>query len=237
MQTIYGVAASGDIVQITGVDAQAVAHSDALTRLQTALGVAQGGSGAWTKISSGTISSPVAYFDVALPSGYSLFSIKIQDLQFSASDFIAAAFSFDNGATFLNDVVNFDSYSAGLYFGDDTQDGNLVGGGSIGDATLFNFGDPVGSNDAIPPMVDIAIKPGSASSLAGLYGFLSVPRTSSTRRAVMLENYVNPDATVTPTPARATTIRWLPYGNGDVAPPTGGHTVTSGSWTLLGLSE
>jgi hypothetical protein len=65
-------------------------------------------------ITSGSISSPVSYFDVALPSGYVLYTLELIDFLFTGSNTqptVTCIFSPDDGANWYNNTDDFNSYS------------------------------------------------------------------------------------------------------------------------------
>src|SRR6185437_8976210 len=62
-------------------------------------------------LASGTITSPVAYLDLALPTGYSSFRMELTEFTVYSDPILAAAISLDNGSTFLCNPFNSDTYS------------------------------------------------------------------------------------------------------------------------------
>jgi hypothetical protein len=65
-------------------------------------------------ISSGAISSPASYFDLELPTGYTLFTLELVDFLFSGSNSqptLTCIFSPDGGSNWYNNTDDFNSYS------------------------------------------------------------------------------------------------------------------------------
>src|SRR6266404_3198838 len=79
-------------------------------------------------ISSVSISSPVEYVDITLPSGYTYFVLNATTITLvdgsvaPITDSLIGCFSFDGGVTFVADSINNDSYlvagsvPAGLFY-------------------------------------------------------------------------------------------------------------------------
>lgn len=61
-------------------------------------------------ISSVSVTAPVEYLDVALPSGYSEFMLRVRGLRVSDSDMLAALVSITSGVSFYSDNLNNDTY-------------------------------------------------------------------------------------------------------------------------------
>lgn len=189
---------------------------------------------------TGDVIPDAAYIDIELPANFSEFELRLTGFTFNDTDFLAAAFSFDGGVTWLNDTTNFDSYaSAGANFNEralSTTPANNLGNLGAVDGTMGIFGD---FEPTQPIAIDAVCRvvPGDVSRLPVL---ITEHSTGFSLGAVQVEAikgiaYPNPYATVAPTRGRATTLRLLPYGNGDVAPPTSTHVLATGRYTLWGI--
>lgn len=167
--------------------------------------VGGGGSGA---ISSGSITAQ-QYFDITIPSTGDGFRLLLSGVDQSVAKHVCGAFSYSG--TFVNDLINGDSYVAGFELLDFS--GANVSGGDI----LF---------DGI-----YILLPGSGvgKDTARVMGIIKGQGLSG-----MVRDQVRPNATVPPPASRPTALRILPYGNGDANPPTSGVTITAG-WKLLPL--
>ena len=191
-------------------------------------------------LAAGSITTPVEVFDPTLPVNFSAFQLRLYEFFIDNRDILSAAFSYDGGTTFIADADNFDTY-------------NIAYSGVNGDGTsnIFNVADSLcysafqGSNNSISPpathspaAVVFEIFPGSDISLTTA---MNINCGSANNLAVnywtvvTVANRLNPDATVVPIPARATTIRVQPYGNGDANPPTSGSVFQHGTYFLWGV--
>lgn len=182
-----------------------------------------GDSSGLALIDSGTISSPAAWIGfpeagILLPVGYQQFILFYQGIVFSASNFLAAAFSLDDGATFVCDALNFDSYSTN----------------SAGSASLDSLMGDVNEGSAGAYCGSWLIDPGSSSIFASISGDINANEVAG-NKYIILRSMINPAATIPATAARATTLRIVPDGNGDCDPPTSGINVIAGSWSLYGV--
>ncbi len=171
----------------------------------------------------GSITSPVLFFDVDLPDGYSRFQFWLSGATLTASagptvgDSLAAAL-YQSGA-FVNDPILLNSYV------------NITAGGVF--APLI---------DITPLLTDVAHTPGfRAGSLVDIYpGALD-------DQALVIVNYawggspggplfLGQDIWTTtvfgPPNPPATKMRVTPLGNGDINPPTSGETINTGNWRL-----
>lgn len=208
-----------------------------------AVGSGGGGSG-MVLISSGSITTPISYFDVELTTGYDYYEIQLHKILLQGSNnsaVLAMALSSDGGATFWNDAAHFDTYSA-AYF--DAQynpnatlqafqhylafDASVYGGVGNFDNGSFTFGrvgvNPgTGSESPIIYLMDYFTWV-EAMTVGEVYGSFD----SGTW-------WLNPSATVPPAYAKANLIRFSPYGNGDFAPPTSGDQIYGGKWFLFGI--
>lgn len=181
-------------------------------------------------IASGSIISPVEFFDITLPDTYSVFDLVLSGFHFDSLQSLSLAMSFDGGTTFLNDAVNFDSYQSNGYY---AQAG--MGGSNSNPDSLCDINGSQSTTDLFSGFARVTIVPGSPIDFAYC---ISLGFSVNTADALLAQyNFiVNPLATVTPTPARTNLVRLLPYGNGDCDPPTSGAVITSGSWTLYGVA-
>lgn len=179
-------------------------------------------------IDSGTISSPVEYLDIDLPSGYSFWQLYL--VHWVLDDSPAGAFSTDGGETFLNDTDNFDTYRTrnGIFGVTNT----LLN--STSEDALFAFGDNV-QNAGGSVNVVLTIYPGSAALFPSVMeDNCSSEGGAASQRGVVLHE-LKTNATVPPVAARINHLRISPYGNGDIDPPTGGGTIDAGSYFLYGV--
>lgn len=197
-------------------------------------GVTPGGSPASSlvKLASGAITTPVAYFDLALPSGYSAYQLLFGELMLTGgvTGNLAYAFSANGGTTFYNDTTNGDSYVTGGV----AEQRPYPTSGIADDAWMYS--------DVLGYLCDylyatsgaIWIIPGKSSTYTigtavSLGGAHTVVET-------VMSALNSIDATVPITSGSVNLMRVLPYGNGDCNPPTSGQTFASGSYTLLGVS-
>lgn len=190
-------------------------------------------------LASGTITTPVEYFDLTLPLGFVSYELRLFGIDMSAVDNVAGAFSTDGGVSFFNDPTNFDTYAyAG--FGED-------GGKNSGTGDFSKWGevfpDAVVSFDLSLGLttthysVAANILPGSASRSLSVF-IEALSRISSINSGMSINVVVidlNLNATQSPTFARANLLRVQPYGNGDCNPPTSGETIIAGSNFLWGI--
>jgi hypothetical protein len=171
------------------------------------------------KISSGSISSPVESFDVTLPSGYKRFIFEMHSVSMDPADTLAVMFSYDSGVSFLGDDTNFDTYAY--------SDGIAPSGNS----TLVLASSAQESADVLA-RVSIDIVPGSASELTNIFAIAGTFNSGPQARRIF--GFLDPAATVTPTKARATTMKVFPSGN-DNNPPDSGNEILAAEWTLYGI--
>jgi hypothetical protein len=183
-------------------------------------------------VAGGQITSPTAFIDFALPDVYGVgaYHLELINIEFSSTDIWSAAFSFDGGATFINDTEHWDSY-AGVYMQRDyvspspsvtwntTYDGVIaMGTGSKSRSSLYvnmNAGTALDS-----PRLFYRVLPTLGEDGAGPPYYVEG------------EAYLKLDATTPPTLARATHMRIAPYGNGDLNSPTSSTVMTSGTYVL-----
>ncbi len=184
------------------------------------------------KIACGTIPGPLAYFALALPAGYAAFRLEIDNWRPSVRDGFAMAVSYNGGASFVNDHTNFDSY---LTRGVQTATDGSVPIQNFEDA----FIDPCGYQDPAAPIgtnIALDFTPGDGANYPA---FLSSASGQDVGPVLQwwfaATTTLYPNATVLPSFGRINLIRIAPYGNGDVNPPTSGHTFTIGEYTLRGI--
>jgi hypothetical protein len=166
------------------------------------------------------------YYDMAIPAEGDFLDVELLNLRFSADqNTLAYAVSTDSKATWIHDPINLDCYWLIR-----TKNNGAAG------TTNLASGDTLGINVGVqylagPALFGITaafrIYPGSPDYLFQMQGRLMIDDWNASKPIIYepLFTYVNPYATVTPTPARATHIRWRPYGNADVD-PTSGVTMT-----------
>lgn len=193
---------------------------------------AGGDSSGLVLIDSGTITVPVAFFDVTLPSGYDHFVLRMSSFTLNVSvDNVSAALSSDGGDTFYCDPVNYDTYGVSYLAQQSPAPTTARGQYSAGDDSLIDWrmaSDAVFDNTSI-------IWPGDATTtfrMRSIYHSLSADILNMAIYDWL--SFFNIGATNPPTLARANLIRILPYGNGDCDPPTSGHTITAGTYYLWG---
>ena len=193
----------------------------------------EGGSGI-TKIASGTVSSPVEYFDIALPAGYFSFLLVLNEY-ICADGTNSWAFSLDGGVSFVcaTDayIIAITSFRTSGAADTETQFGYK--------SALPSLVDDVGPEGVLGDFgfsVEAVITPGSAST----YPVVRADSLYQYSAGVDLQNVrsrftLNPAAEPAVAKARMTHIRLLPFGNGDM-PPTSADTMTVGSYVLYGHS-
>lgn len=189
--------------------------------------IAPANVGGLVLIDSGTITDPVEFLDITLPSGYFVFQLVISGLLLP-NDTPCFAFSTNAGVNFVNGD---DSYL--------TNELDILNNASVSnflDFSLGVFGLDSQSNETAGALITSWIDPGSASLSFRVKYHASKWYAPNSN---LIENIgsciFNPAATVPITLARANLIRLLPQGNGDCDPPTSGETITAGSWTLFGI--
>lgn len=171
-------------------------------------------------VQNGTITSPVEFFDVTLPSGFSRFNFFFSGMTLTApdpGDNIAAVLM--TGGRFNNDIINNDSY--------------------------FQF--PAGSTSPVitltPPQTNASldfravglfdIYPGDANNwpILTITYALAESKTNVLVQGLLFWT-LHPEAVVTPFRGPATVLRVFPKGNSDCNPPTSGETINTGDWRL-----
>jgi hypothetical protein len=172
-------------------------------------------------ISTTTISSPVNYVDITLPSGYSAFRLIIVGLVGSEA-YPFAAFSQDGGGTFLED---FD----GSYVSHTLS--RIVLATSFATAVEDSGAiDVAQSETGMPNCCDILIDPGSASRLAHLQIVASGTSVNITTPSPGLSVL---GVTCRINTARVNAIRFVSGENPGA--PTPANTFSSGTFTLYGV--
>lgn len=218
-----------------GID---IAAMDAATKLAFAQAVGS------VKLSSRVISSPVDSVDIALPTGYDSFELRIRDMRFTnpSSEELCGAWSLDGGTTFVCDIDNADTYlPAALQMG---------GGGtttfpaspslapSFADADSLFFMTPV-PHDDVPGIINLLIEPGSASAFPVIQHTCAMATVASWLNSPVYMagvSGINPDATVPAMKGRANVLRLAAYGNGDFNDYETSVQIVSGSFTLVGCA-
>jgi hypothetical protein len=196
------------------------------------------------KLASGAITDPVEFVDVQLPGGYFIFTLYFSGFRFDVlDDYVALGFSYDGGETFLCDTENFDTYVYSLLAFFDNQDTLLTRAAlNISDTLIEPFhlyAGGFGPGAGPQGMFYLTFTPGSSSDLTmgemRGYSFPDVGMVGGDAMQTLSLVGLNPFATIPPTPARATTMRILPDGNGDINPPTSGNRIIAGTYTLFGV--
>ncbi len=172
----------------------------------------------------GSITSPVLFFDVMVPSGYSRFQLYFKGMTLTApnpGDTIAAAIQTVPGG-FICDNINNDSY----------YDMNTATLASL--ITLTPVQTDVGGSQNFGAVALVDIYPGDLNN----WPFVSVVYSWGAASAAIptilssITWTVDPAATIPPVLGPVTMIRVLPHGNGDINPPTSGETINTGDWRL-----
>jgi len=192
---------------------------------EAALKAALGNLVGMALIDSGTISSPVEYLDLDLPSGYELFILRFINVMFDTADIMAFGFSADAGATFFENAAAYKHeliHATGNTAMDNVPYSDVIG--SLQSANLTITNPELNAAD-----FEIVIRPGSASRSATL--FSRCRYNSSATEASLVEASV----VMTQESARVNLIRFFPYGDGVADPPTSEETITSGSYFLYGV--
>lgn len=193
-------------------------------------------------LDSGTITSPVEFIDLTLPSGYVSFKIVGNNFVAPYNSTIAGAVSIDGGSTFFCDGTNFDTYGAirSASWIDDSNAYNSSFNGDKGRDSLMYLTDTQGTaGDGADFYVDFA--PGSVSKgfRAGITGYdVALDASAGLQIAIKWNNlqFLNPAPIAgAPTLGRVNVFRFMPYGTGD-CPPTSGNTINAGSYFLFGLA-
>ena len=170
------------------------------------------------KLASGTITDPVEFLDLALPIGYTAFSLSLEDIQFSiTAENIALAFSVDDGDTFPADTTNYDTYI--------TRFTNFPAASDSYDSTTYSTTDWF-SNSSVANRLSASIWPGNNATVPSYFFWSSSGDSFGNPQITTGICILNPQATVPPVISRANVLRLLPHGNGDTDPPTSGKTMT-----------
>jgi hypothetical protein len=173
---------------------------------------------------------------MALPADYAAFTLDIYDLTWAAgADKLSACLSFDGGSTFLGDNSHGDSYvSSELRADVAIVDGTAAAAASTTVDTLMFLTLAAGG----PITARCVIIPGTASTFARVLARVSMVLNDEDNLYIA-DVVTSPfkSASVVPTRARATNLRFGPYGDGDLATaPTGtAMRVAAGSYVLSGV--
>lgn len=188
-------------------------------------GIGGGGSNSGLAlISNGTITTPVSLLDITLPADYlGPFYLELSKFVLDTSDNLCGVWGRTDGEviTFYADPDNSDTY------------GEATGiAPAIFNLKLFFFGDfLVGTVDC-----SAVLNPGSGSDTPRIrIHATNIAADFSAVHDQISTSFLNPNATIPPEAGRVNLIRILPYGFGDVDPPTSGEMITAGSWALLGV--
>ncbi len=172
----------------------------------------------------GSITSPVLFFDVMVPSGYTRFQLYFKGMTLTApnpGDNIAAAIQTVPGG-FICDNLNNDSY----------YDMNTATLAPLITITTPQTAVTAAQNFGAVALIDIY--PGDLNN----WPFVSVVYSWAAAAAaipVVLSSItwtIDPSATIPPVLGPDTMVRVLPLGVGDCNPPTSGHTINTGDWRL-----
>ncbi|HXE51259.1 MAG TPA: hypothetical protein VN663_22970 [Ramlibacter sp.] len=199
-----------------------------------------GGSPGIVKISTVTITTPASYIDFPLSARYSYFKLEWHGLFLDAEDYPIMAFSQNGGVSFVNDLVNHDSYFGGLVAKtikpstSAVADGDYTANQSVIDPLPYQ-----GVQSAVKHGMtgELTIVPGTATDLAKVSGpirsFDLDGASVFTVTSGEISGGFNPNATVAPSFTPITTLRFLPSGTYNVNAPVGG-TIVAGVFTLYG---
>lgn len=185
-------------------------------------------------IESGTISTPVDYLDIDLPSGYAFFKLLLVAIELDSRDILAAAVSLDGGDTFKSDQIEGGTYTVHSL---QAEAGDTVSNDAHAD-TLFYLGSSSQTDTEYRPgNYESAIDPGAPNRTFNVMTRAAYDKETSNVSILSSDvtGFFNPAATNPVTPARITTMRVVPYGNGDINPPTSGEQFISGSYFLYGV--
>lgn len=190
-----------------------------------------------TPLASGTITVPIAYLDLALPSGFIAYELLLTGILTSDLDFLAAAFSQDGGATFVcNPVSGFDNNYVSL-----TIQTNSVTGVTTSNSELYQSLLQLGPRLGGVPIALTGkgiITPGS-STLYPTLRFDAMMQSGNSGNGsfdMTTSGSTFYYAATNPAPALPVNVmRLLPFGSGDCDPPTSGETIDGGSYALFGV--
>lgn len=174
-------------------------------------------------VDGGSVGSSL-WFDVVIPPTGAAFRFRAFGIDAGA---FCAAFSYDDGDTFVADAEEYDSY---LYaFSSITFSSPTVAVRAQADSLVVFSQQSPGSG--LSNYVEFVLLPGTDTLLTQLIQITSTMGVGT--RTEYGSASLNPDAAVPPVPARATTIRFTPYGgNGDANPPGSGEHIIVSQWTL-----
>lgn len=187
-----------------------------------ALSAAMGNLVGWTHISAHQVTTDEGSVTIELPDGYDMFQLVARVIRDTGGS-VCFAFSFDDGATFVCDTDNLNSYRSG-YVG-------FQGGTTVADQFEDSVGylNPIAAASDTPCGLDAMIYPGEAGSS-------TVIRCDSTGDIQDHSQVMGCSGAIRcNTVGRPTHIRLTPeYGNGDIDPPTATSKFTSGVFHLFG---
>jgi hypothetical protein len=224
--------AGHDDAAVTGLYQRNIVVRDGGSVLRAPYGLSDlsaggGGSSGLVLISSGTITVPEEYVDIALPSGYAL-TIDVDGLLIPGGSSLAGSWSFDGGTTFIGGPQA-SPYETGAYQWNNNTFGFFASNVEV--SLLLRLSDYMGCFYG-----QIRLKLGGDLGTAGPgASFLGTVETSADSMWQACGSQLDaPIYNADFAPARPTHFRLQPYGNGDCDPPTSGATINAGSWTLLG---
>jgi hypothetical protein len=173
-------------------------------------------------ISTTTISSPVNYVDIDLPSGYSAYKLFGSHVRWTGdvANFMAA-FSSDGGTTWIETYnTDWDSYKISLSFRSGAAFSSLTTPSGVLEL----------SGNAAAASFELVISPGSASIRPALHGILFNHGVTGFDGTSYLH------AVCTDAVARVDAFRFAPFGNSAISTPDVGATLSAGAtFTLYGV--
>ena len=191
-------------------------------------------------ISRGAVAAPSSALHLSLPAGFTLFRVEMTGIRFAAPDRLAAAVSFNSGASYLFDNVNNDAYGhvgrESLFTWPNTSQESVFG---FSDAlmdlsnltnTFATPPDPLFGVDLV-----LTIFPGSSVELprvqfCSTYAGTAASGSVATAQGVAFVS--GPLATNPVAPGRISNIALQPFGSG--ASPSN-NTMTALTYNLRGL--
>lgn len=205
----------------TRIDDNDVSIAGHETRITTLEAAAPAGSGVWELLSSATVTTPVEFLDIALPTGYSMFKLTVSGFKNDTNDTLAYVFSGDGGSTFYNNQDTFESYSNILSNGIGAWTRDVVG--YIGWTTAIEAG---GAH-----FFEAMIWPGGVGEYAGLSSKTNLYQVSTAN-----VGSASSASRLIEASGRMDVIRITLYGSGDVNPPSSGEHITAGTFVLEGMT-
>lgn len=179
-------------------------------------------------ISSVTVTTPVEWIDIALPSGYAYFTLTLTGMKHDVG-MIAGAVSYDNGATFESDLTNSDTYRNVISY----TTGSIVE--SLSDPYPLFYISLVPSlpSGGYSTMSLVTIDVGSSDSSCVLFSNVAQIQDNHTGHVM---SYLVDGATAFASYNRVNFMRLVVDGNGDIDPPTAGKRFRAGTFKLFGVS-